>query len=459
MGASNICSDVPNKYVLFLFLKDNTKNIVMNRIAHELESYELFTNEFDFRIFEEKFIQQYGEKNYPQNIYLFSLDQFDTGIFSKNHTQQYIFPVTFENSNNIFLIFEYPLENFTKTIFALNLFFIVIFLITLLFILFVTSQILKPFLEFQKYPERLALGQITEKLPETKNKFFGKYIWAMNMLGDVLENERKKVIKLNKDKQVLTSTLAHGIKTPISNIKLYANAIQTGLYSHVINEKDAEIAAKIEKNADDIQQLVTNILDTSINSIFDFEPRENSFYMAEIKDFIITEYENKFLMNKIPYTIEQNENPLIKSDKEGICKILYQLLDNAIKYGDGTGIQIKLERQGENFYFSVVNNGVSISENEIPFLFNSFWRGSNASNKEGQGIGLYEAKIIAKKLGGNLFVTIKENKFENNLDILLNAIKPKIIIQDNIQEYRILTFINSFLKISLFSSANEITLL
>ena len=138
----------------------------------------------------------------------------------------------------------------------------------------------------------------------------------------------------------------------------------------------------------------------------------SEFYLNEIKDIIYKEYDNQLKIKKIPYSIEIKDNPILKTDKVGLLRILFQLIDNAIKYGDGTGIFIKMERQEKSFYFSIKNNGEAIAEKEIPFIFNSFWRGSNAQNTEGQGIGLYEAKQIANKLGGDLLVNITENAFE-----------------------------------------------
>ena len=71
-------------------------------------------------------------------------------------------------------------------------------------------------------------------------------------------------------------------------------------------------------------------MDTTTKSLFEYEPQITTFYMNEIAEFIITEYDNKFKMKKIPYNIEQTDNPLLKSDKTGICKILFQLLDNLL---------------------------------------------------------------------------------------------------------------------------------
>ncbi len=395
---------------------DNSKNIIMNRILHELSLDEYISDYTD--VLKEKYLTLFDKKNYPQKIAYVSISDVNQTDLNSQDTsiQKYYFP--FQNTTGAitgFIVFEYNNTMYRKMLIILNLFLVVSFLFILIFTLYVNKNILKPFADLQNYPQKLSLGQSVEKLPESKNRYFGKYIWAMNMLSDVLENEHKKFNRLIKDRQTLTSVFAHGIKTPISNIKLYSNAIQTGLYSRNINPMDVEIAGKIEKNADDIQQLVTSILNASATSLFEYEVNNSSFFMAEIKDFILAEYDNKFKMKMIPYSVEQFENPILHSDKAGLCRILMQLIDNAIKYGDGTGIKITLERQSEKFYFSVINNGSGLSASEITYMFNCFWRGSNASMTEGQGIGLYEAKQIAKKLGGDLFV----NNMEKQVEVLL----------------------------------------
>lgn len=405
------CADI------FLFaskkISDNKKNIVMNRIGQQFQNQEVFSEKIE--VDKKEYYRNFGKENFPDAINYYPSDKinFTEITLTENDIQKIIYPVK-NNSSGVrgFIIFEYRNNNFKKMIFTVNVFFVLAFFFILVFALYVLLNILKPFTQLIEYPERLSRGQITEKLPETKNRYFGKYIWAMNMLQDVLENERRKVSKLIKDKQTLTGTFAHGIKTPVSNIKLYADAIQTGLYSETVSEKDAEIAGKIAKNADDIQNLVSEILNSSTKSLFEYEPQITTFYMSELNKYICTEYENKMKIKKISFSIEMPENPLIESDRNGLCRILFQLIDNAIKYGDGVFIKIKMERQDKNYYFSVVNSGSKLLENEIPYMFNSYWRGSNADGIEGQGIGLYEARQIARKLGGDIFVDFMENQLE-----------------------------------------------
>ena len=136
----------------------------------------------------------------------------------------------------------------------------------------------------------------------------------------------------------------------------------------------------------------------------DFQACPAKFYVKEIVEFINQEYSNRFKMLHIPYQINCQTQALIDTDQSGVTRILSQMLDNAIKYGDGQGICITIEKQEEGFFFSVKNKGQLISEREIPFIFNSFWRGSNAEQVEGSGIGMFESRRIAKILGGDIYV-------------------------------------------------------
>ncbi|MBO4856983.1 MAG: HAMP domain-containing histidine kinase [Treponema sp.] len=392
---------------------DNEKNLVMNRIWQEYKSDPGML--LSLEAIQTQYKDVVKKSSLPQSIVFYSVDQLELNALhnSNENLQTYIFPVMdVQNEARGFLIFEYKNNSYKKLLAITNLVLLAVIIFILCCALYIYKNIIKPFEELSQYPERLSRGQKIQNLTESKNKFFGKYIWGMNMLNDVLENERKKNLKLIKDKLVLTSAFAHGIKTPVTNIKLYSNAIQSGLYTQNENDKTVEIADKIEKNADDIQKLVTSLLDTNTKSIFEFEPQISSFYLEEIKEVIIKEFDNTLKMKKIPYQIIMAENPILTSDKNAVIKILFQLLDNAIKYGDGSGINIKLERQSDGIYFSIKNKGSTIQQKEIPYIFNSFWRGSNAAKTEGQGIGLYEAKLTAKKLCGDLFVNITENEFE-----------------------------------------------
>ena len=94
-------------------------------------------------------------------------------------------------------------------------------------------------------------------------------------------------------------------------------------------------------------------------------------------------------------------------------------MENAIKYGSGQGITVTMGRQDEDVIISVKNKGTVLSEEETAYVFKSFWRGSNAKDVEGQGIGLYVSKKMAESLGGDLFMKSWESEGVTEVTLIL----------------------------------------
>ncbi|MBQ8967797.1 HAMP domain-containing sensor histidine kinase [Ruminococcus sp.] len=265
---------------------------------------------------------------------------------------------------------------------------------------YIYLNILKPFRELSDYPERLARLHTTGRLPESRSRFFGKYIWGMNMLADRLENDRRHIGRLEYQRQTLLASIAHGVKTPVANIRLYASAIMTGLYADT--STDADIARKIDDNAEKIGRMSAELLETAATSITDYEPDIQQFYLYELKELISNEFTDRLAIARVPFEISCTSDPIVNSDKWGIYRVIAQLIENACKYGDGKGISITMQPQDEGICISVRNSGRLLPEKELPYIFRSYWRGSNAEKTEGSGIGLFVAHEIVKKLGGSI---------------------------------------------------------
>jgi len=233
------------------------------------------------------------------------------------------------------------------------------------------------------------------------------------MLGSKLDSDRKEIDRLLYDRKKFISVLAHGIKTPVANIKLYSEAIQSGLYrGGEPDPKDSEVAEKIGKNADDIADLVRGILEDPGAVRESFVPKVSSFYLMDVKKRIEEAFGNRLKLSDIPFSVNITGNPMVQSDIDAIVRCITQFMENAIKYGDGTGIRLNLYRQDDITYFSVINKGATLGEDEIPFVFNCYYRGTNSSDKEGSGIGLYEARAVARGLGGDIMMKTENNETE-----------------------------------------------
>ena len=408
--------------------RDESQNIAANRLVEEVTAaYESEQRTDDVTASVLKALgsvyydrldiwqREYGNNRLPEEIQFLDVRTEGRSILlNPNEKNGKIWGFYHDGELLGFLVLEYPETGLKDVQLLMNIFILTAAILCLAVIGYVDVKILRPFEEFSGYPERLSKNEISEKLPESENRFFGRFIWGVNMLSDRLKNDEARIHKLGMERQTMLTTVAHGIKTPLANIKLYTDAVKTGLYQPdgTANEKDAEIAEKISENADEITELVKNLIETTSKGLVDFEPEEQTFYLKELQEFLTGEYENRLKVLRIPYSFDLESNLLIKSDKSGICRILSQLMENAIKYGNGTGINVYMEKGEDGCYITVRNKGELPRESELPYLFNSFWRGSNAENVEGSGIGLFEAGEIARKLGGDIFARTDENKGE-----------------------------------------------
>ena len=286
------------------------------------------------------------------------------------------------------------------------------------FLIFIYINILKPFVRLSEYPERIAEMPDTDKLPETRNRRFGKFIWSMNMLRDVLINERNRSERLEGQRRTLLASVAHGVKTPVTNIRLYAEAIKTGLYSE--NGSDnAALAEKIDRNAEKIQSLVKELIETSASAASSYTPEITSFYISEMAKIISGEYTERMNISHIPFDVECRSEHIMNSDLYGLVRIVSQLIENAVKYGNGEGIKVSIESDPDGVCISVCNKGELLPEEELLFIFDSFRRGSNSHDVEGSGIGLFTARTIASALGGSVAARRLEDSGEMEFTVYI----------------------------------------
>ena len=90
---------------------------------------------------------------------------------------------------------------------------------------------------------------------------------------------------------------------------------------------------------------------------------------------------------------------------------LQNIMENAIKYGDGDRISITVDEEENCKLILVENTGCQLKEEELPQLFDSFYRGSNSANIAGSGLGLYICKELMHQMDGEIFAKISGGSF------------------------------------------------
>lgn len=278
-----------------------------------------------------------------------------------------------------------------------------LFVIALLF--YIRHNIIKPFDKITDLPYELSKGNLTIPLKESKSRYFGKFIWGLDMLREKLEDSRKAELELKKEKKTMLLSLSHDIKTPLSAIKLYAKALSAGIYKEP--QKQQEVYESINTKADEIEKLVAEIMYNETEDIIAFDIKNGEFYLSEVINNIKSYYNDK--LENTDFSIAHFSDCIINGDCDRLVEVLQNIMENAIKYGDGNHIAISFFDEEDCRIITVKNSGCTLDESELAHIFDSFYRGSNVGSKTGNGLGLYICRQLTRAMGGDIFAEIENS--------------------------------------------------
>lgn len=273
-------------------------------------------------------------------------------------------------------------------------------------LLFVGKRILAPFERFTNLPYELAKGNLTVPVRESRNRFFGKFLWGMDLLRENLEQRKSRELELQREKKTLLLSLSHDIKTPLSAIKLYTKALSKNLYPDV--DKQCMIAESIGNKADEIEGYVSRIITASKEDFLSFDVENGEFYLSWLVETISAYYGEKLALVKQEFAVGKYRERLLFGDPDRSVEVLQNVMENALKYGDGKRVELLFpEDDEEGVLVAVRNGGCTLDQEELPHVFESFWRGANAGNRPGSGLGLYICRQLMHRMGGEIFAEIQ----------------------------------------------------
>lgn len=271
-------------------------------------------------------------------------------------------------------------------------------------LLYLRARILLPFERLTNVPYELSKGNLTAPLGESKSRFFGKFVWGMDLLRENIEQRKRRELALQKEKKTLLLSLSHDIKTPLSAIKLYAKALSKNLYPDP--RKQREIAEKINAQADEIEGYVSRIIGASREDFLSLDVKDSEFYLTELVNGAAAYYVEKFALLKAELSVGKYGNCLLTGDLDRAEEVLQNMIENALKYGDGRRVELLFSEEDGCVLVSVRNGGCTLEKSELPHIFESFWRGANAENIGGSGLGLYICRQLMRKMNGEIFAEI-----------------------------------------------------
>lgn len=272
---------------------------------------------------------------------------------------------------------------------------------------YIKYAILKPFERLIDVPYELSKGNLIAPIEETKNRYFGKFLWGIDVLRENMELQKQRELELQKEKKTLLLSLSHDIKMPLSAIKLYAQALSKNLYTDV--NKQHEITENINEKTNEIEEYVSQIITASREDFLSLEVQMGEFYLSDLIENIKEYYTEKLALIKINFIVKEYKNCLLLGDLNRSIEVLQNMMENALKYGDGQYIELFFPEDDECVQIAIKNSGCTLNKDDLSHIFDSFWRGTNVKNIRGSGLGLYICKQLTHKMNGDIYVQIDED--------------------------------------------------
>lgn len=340
-----------------------------------------------------------------------------TGVFTGDDLYTSDEPYVIINVNDTLYRVEYATENNHHDLVIVNCVFGAIFLLLICLLLYIRQHIIVPFGRLNDVPQELARGNLAVEIPEEKSRFFGKFTWGINLLRESIEDSRKRELSMQRDKKFLLLSLSHDIKTPLSAIKLNAKAIEKGLYK----DKGKQLAAahSIGNRADEIEQFVNEITDAASEDFMTFEVTQGEAFLSSIIAKINARYASQLALSGTEFVVEKHDDGILSCDADRLAECLQNLIENAIKYGDGKRIELSFDKVDGCELITVSNTGCTLEEKELPQIFESFHRGSNSGKVQGNGLGLFICKRLMSLMGGEVYAEIRDGCFSVTLVVKL----------------------------------------
>lgn len=334
-----------------------------------------------------------------------------TGVFNADDGELYISDehyLIIEAGGMLYRV-EYMIGNGQHSIAAINCVFGALFLMMTGFLYYLRRTIIVPFGRLNDVPQELARGNLSVPIPEEKSRFFGKFTWGVNLLRESIEDSRKKEITMQREKKILLLSLSHDIKTPLSAIKLNAKALARGLYED--EEKRRAAAESINTRTDEIERFVSEITKAASEDFMSFEVTQGEAFLSAVIAKIDARYSPRLAISGTEFAIQKYDDCILSCDPDRLAECLQNLIENAMKYGDGRRIEISFDKMDGCELITVSNTGCTLEAKELQQIFESFHRGNNAYKVQGNGLGLFICKRLMGLMNGEVYADIRDECF------------------------------------------------
>lgn len=267
---------------------------------------------------------------------------------------------------------------------------------TLLFTYLLTSWVLRPLLQITAITKKVADGNYSERVNAVSRYEGGQLADAFNHMADNLE----KVERLRKN---MVADISHELRTPLTNLRGYLEGLSDSVIPpspetfRMLEQEVLRLVSLVE----DLQQLAKA---DAAEAFLDLQELSLHELLAQIMDLYRLNFQDKEI--DVQWQLESGSDT-VTADRDKLLQAIRNLADNAWKYTPRRGsVTISTRRTTDGIKTVFANSGAVIAADDIPYLFERFFRGDRSRSRDagGAGIGLAIVKELVEAHGGTVGV-------------------------------------------------------
>ncbi|PEA52736.1 two-component sensor histidine kinase [Bacillus pseudomycoides] len=249
-------------------------------------------------------------------------------------------------------------------------------------------------------------GNLQTRLYTTNDDSLDDVIFSINELITELEKVQVEARKSQEARKQLLSSISHDIRTPLTSIIGYVDALKDGIASS--EDEQREYLEILSKKSSSLKQLVDQIFNMAKLDSDEFPLQKESLDFAEITRESLIEFLPELSKHNIELQVHIPETPCpITADHLSLVRIIGNLMKNTIYYGKvGKLVGIELLETTSEYQLLIWDKGPGISNNDLENVFERMYRSDQSRNAShgGSGLGLAIAKALVEKNGGQIWV-------------------------------------------------------
>lgn len=280
-----------------------------------------------------------------------------------------------------------------------------VLMIAFVVIFFITKSITKPIYQMSVIAHSYAEGDFSKRLDIRKSHEFAPLAIAFNSMADGVDN-------LEQMRRGFVADVSHELRTPMTTITGFVDGMLDGTIPLEQYDKYLTI---VSEEAHRISRMVSSFLDVAKMQSGQMSYVKVPFDIVKTVGKAMFAFEEKITQKNITLLDDfEDDSIIVSGDEDAIYRVVYNLLDNAVKFTQSGGeIKCGIRINGKKAEIYVRNTGCGISKEEAAHIFERFYKSdkSRSINKRGTGIGLYLVKNILKGHDEDIILSSKEGEF------------------------------------------------